>query len=175
MLITPAPNQKLRQRLKKIAIGGLTLAALTAAGAGLASNLHQQEDRAAWLERATRGFKETRAYCEKRQVFGLETEMPPMVSFYLNHEGAFDHVHSSWEIEHDGARVMYQLSIQFDDFSDETLTRIASLDEKIDDGDLFSGEMQLTLCGFTTRLPGPVSSSEKFVSDFRAQPTVNPI
>lgn len=175
MILNPEPDQRLRYKVKMFAFAMLTVTAATGAGWALAQSHLDQIEREEWISNASRGYQDAKEFCANRQVFGLETEMPPLVKFHLNRDGAFEETFSAWTPVHDGDRVKYRLEVQFEDFDDETLTRIAELDRQVDDGDLFEGDFQLTLCGFTCELPGPVSTAEKFAGDFQGDSAVNPI
>ncbi|WP_309399668.1 hypothetical protein [Cerasicoccus maritimus] len=174
-ILNQTPSKASNKRLFIYGFALLTLTALTAATTKAGLSVRAQQERDAWLTNAYQGYHNVKAFCSDRQVFGFQDETPPIVRFYLNEDGAFNSTFADWEIYHNGNRVVYQLDVQFQDFDDEMLTRIAELDLMLDDGDLFGGIFQLSMSGFTCRIPGPISTSEQFVGNFRGEATVNPI
>ncbi|WP_309387385.1 hypothetical protein [Cerasicoccus frondis] len=174
-IINHAPNPQNQKRLFIFSFALLTIVAIAAAAAKAGMAAHACQDRESWINSAYQGYHNVKAFCSNREVFGFQEETPPIVRFYLNEDGAFNSTFADWEISHNGNRVVYQLEVQFQTFDDEMLTRIAELDNRIDDGDLFSGSFQLTMSGFSCTLPGPASTREQFVGHFPAKTGVNSI
>lgn len=174
-IIAPTKKKKLSGNLAKLGFGLLSIVAAGVAGVTLFGATHANEDRQDWVGQAAGGFHKVKKFCADREVFGFQYETPPIVNFYLNQFGAFNDAYTAWEITHDGQRVVYLLEVQFEDFDNETLTRLAELDSRIDDGDLLTGKFQISMGGFVCSIPGPQSTSEQFLSDFSTHTTINPI
>ncbi|WP_309387390.1 hypothetical protein [Cerasicoccus frondis] len=138
-------------------------------------NFQAHQARETWLEHALQGYANVRDFCADRQVFGILEETPPLVRFYLNEEGVFENTFADWRIDSDGQRVIYRLEVQFQEFDQETITRLATLDSYIDDGDLFNGQFLLTKSGFACTLPGPLKANEKLTSLAAAKPQISSI
>ena len=158
-MLHPSPPQNRWKRVLFVSLAATTLIAAGCVAALIGSSNQTQEQRAEWLERAQRGYQNVKLICADRQIFGIQEEIPPIIYFYLNEQGAFDDTFAHWRVESDGKRIIYRLEVQFRDFDVETMTRIAKLDEAVDDGDLMKGHFTLSMSGFTCRLPGPELSS----------------
>lgn len=171
------PVKKLQDRKQLVSMGLTLLIAITA---GVATALvgkmsHAHQDREDWVQSAYRGYHNVKSFCSDRQIFGVQEETPPIVRFYLNEQGAFDNTYADWRVSHDGQRIIYRLEVQFQDFDEEMLTRVAELDAMIDDGDLLAGRFQLSMSGFSCSIPGPASTTEQLAGHFHSDSAVNPI
>lgn len=158
--LKPAPNLRRRVLYTKLALLSLVAFLTVATIVRLIDHHREVNSRDHWAQEVASDLQQVHNFGSTQYIFSSDYKLPPLVEFYL--KDLLKESDVVWTVDHAPERVRYQMEVFFHDPDTECLSKLALLDEYIDDGDLLAGKLHIGFRGFVFEIDGPKSTRVDF-------------